>query len=262
MKSEREKFLNQFYTEKCDEDTRLSSKHGAVEFITTTTYIHKYLKPNDRILEVGAGTGVYSLYFAEKGFKVNAIEYVQRNIDILKEKIKEEMDVVAEQGDALDLSRFADDTFDVTLVLGPLYHLYTKEDVDEAIREAIRVTKKEGIIALAYLTHDSIMLDYVLFKNHLIDGYLKDFDEKFKMTVNPENIFSAFYIEEFKKMMEKYDITYLHNLATDGMAHHLKEKIDSLTEEEFKVWMRYHLASCEREDLQGYSNHMLYICKK
>ncbi len=134
--------LNKFYSESCDEDSRLLSKHGSIEFITTTKYIDELLKEGDRILEVGAGTGRYSLYYANKGYKVNAIEFVNHNVDILKSKITDNMDIVAEQGDALDLSRFEDNAFDVTLVLGPLYHLYEDKDINKAIEEAIRVLKK------------------------------------------------------------------------------------------------------------------------
>lgn len=258
----REIILNDFYTNNCNEDDRLLSQHGKIEFLTTTSFIEKYLKKGDKILEIGAGTGRYSLYYAEKGYNVTAIEYVNHNIDILKSHIKSYMNIIAEQGDALDLSRFEDNTFDFTLVLGPLYHLYTDSDIYKAISEAIRVTKKGGIVALAYLTSDSIMIDYTLRKKHLIDGYPKDFDDNFKMRAYPEVIFKAFYIHEFKNLMKKFKIDYLHNVATDGMAHHMKEEIDELSDEEFEVWMRYHLSTCEREDLQGYSNHMLYICRK
>lgn len=254
--------LNKFYGENCDEDTRLASRHGSIEFITTTKYIDALLKPGDRILEIGAGTGRYSLHYANKGFKVNAIEFVEHNVNVLKSKITSNMDIVAEQGDALDLSRFSDNTFDVTLVLGPLYHLYEEKNIDKAINEAIRVTKKDGIIALAYLTSDSIMVNWALMKNHLIDGYPDDFDSNFKMVNHPGGIFSAFYISEFKKIMSKYNVDLLKNIATDGLSHHFKDKIDSLTDEEFKIWVKYHLSTCEREELQGYSNHMLYICKK
>lgn len=259
---ERTKNLNMFYSDKCDEDLRLTSKHGSIEFITTTKYINELLKKGDRILEIGAGTGKYSLYYAEKGFKVNAIEFVNNNLNVLKGKITEDMDIVAEQGDALDLSRFDDNTYDVTLVLGPLYHLYDKKDIDKAISEAIRVTKKDGIIAIAYLTSDSIMVNWGLMGNHLIDGYPNDYDDNFKMINYPGGIFAAFYINEFKDIMSNYNVEYMKNIATDGLAHHLKEKIDSLTDEEFDIWLKYHLSTCEREDLQGYSNHMLYICKK
>jgi len=259
---DRQEILNNFYNEDCTEDTRLESQHGQVEFLTTTKYIEKFLKTDSKILEVGAGTGRYSLYYANKGYDVTAIEYVKHNIDILKSKIKDGTKIVAEQGDAIDLSRFEDDTFDVTLVLGPLYHLYEDKDINKAIEEAVRVTKKDGIIAIAYLTSDSIMIDWALMGDHLLDGYPNDFDKDFKLTRYPQGIFAPFYISEFKEIMNKFDVELLHNVATDGFTHHVKDKIDSLSKEEFDVWMRYHLSTCEREDLQGYSNHMLYICRK
>lgn len=258
----RQEILNNFYNEDCAEDTRLESQHGQVEFLTTIKYIEEYLKPETKILEIGAGTGRYSLYYANKGYDVTAIEYVQHNVDILKSKIKDNMNIVAEQGDAVDLSRFENNTFDVTLVLGPLYHLYEDKDINKAIEEAIRVTKKDGIIAIAYLTSDSIMIDWSLMGDHLINGYPNDFDDNFKMTRYHQGVFAPFYISEFKNIMSKFNVELLHNVATDGFTHHVKDKIDSLSKEEFEVWMRYHLSTCEREDLQGYSNHMLYICKK
>ncbi len=258
----RQEILNNFYNEDCAEDTRLESQHGQVEFLTTIKYIEEYLKPETKILEIGAGTGRYSLYYANKGYDVTAIEYVQHNVDILKSKIKDNMNIVAEQGDAVDLSRFENNTFDVTLVLGPLYHLYEDKDINKAIEEAIRVTKKDGIIAIAYLTSDSIMIDWSLMGDHLINGYPNDFDDNFKMTRYPQGVFAPFYISEFKNIMSKFNVELLHNVATDGFTHHVKDKIDSLSKEEFEVWMRYHLSTCEREELQGYSNHMLYICKK
>ena len=258
----REDIINNFYNQDCEEDSRLSSRHGQIEFITTTQYIDKYLKSDSKILEVGAGTGKYSLYYASKGYNVTSIEFVQHNLDILKSKITPDMNIKAEQGDAVDLSRFEDNTFDVTLILGPLYHLFDDKDINKAIEEAIRVTKPNGIIQIAYLTSDSIMIDWTFMDHHIIDGYQKDYDENFKMNRYPEGVFAPFYIDEFKNIMSNFNIEFLHNVATDGFTHHIKDKIDELSDEEFNMWVKYHLSTCERYDLQGYSNHMLYICRK
>ncbi len=259
--NKRERIINSHY-ENYDEDTRLDKKHNQIEFLTTKKYIQKYLKKGDKILEIGAGTGRYSLFYAGKGYDVTSIEYVQHNVEILKSKITKEMNIRAEQGDAIDLSRFEDNTFDITLVFGPLYHLFKQKDINKAIKEAIRVTKKNGIIMIAYLTSDSIMASWALRKHHLIDGQGKDFDENFKMINYEEGVFSAFYISEFKELMNKFSIEYLKNVATDGISNHYKTIIDELTKKEFDVWLKYHYSTCEREDLQGYSNHMLYICRK
>lgn len=95
--------LDEFYKDGYVEDDRLTSdKMRYIEFITTTHYIDKYLKDGDRILEVGAGTGAYSLYYADKGYQVDALELVQANVDVMKSKIKDNMNINAIQGNALD----------------------------------------------------------------------------------------------------------------------------------------------------------------
>ena len=259
----RNEILNKFYNEACDEDTRLDSKHRQLEFLTTDRYVQKYLKPGCRILEVGAGTGKYSLYYASKGYKVNSIEYVQYNLDILKSKITDEMDIVAEQGDAIDLSRYEDDTFDIALVLGPLYHLYTEEEVNKCISESKRVCKNDGIMMFAYLPNDSIMISWALLKGHLKSGYdNKQFDENFKMISEPSEIMRAFYIDEIEKIMYSNEIEKITNISTSGVTPHFRNIIDDLSDEEFEIWKNYHFSSCERKEVQGYSTHMLYIGKK
>lgn len=259
MKS-RKTIINNHYNN-YDEDSRLIKDHvHNIEFVVTKEYIEKYLKKDDKILEIGAGTGRYSLYYASKGYNVTAIEYVQHNLDILKGKIKNDMRIIAEQGDAVNLSRFEDNKFDVTLVLGPLYHLYDNDEILKAISEAIRVTKKHGIIMIAYITSDGVFADWAV--DHLIDGYPNDFDKNFKLIRYPEGVFAPFYIEEFKEIMKNFNIEFLHNVATDGISNIISEKINNLSEEEYKIWVKYQLSVCEREDLQGYSCHMLYICRK
>ncbi len=82
------------------------------------------------------------------------------------------------------------------------------------------------------------------------------------MTYSQKGIFAPFYIDEFKDLMSKYDVEFLHNIAADGIVNLVGDKIDGLSDEEFEVWLKYQLTICERIDLQGYSSHLLYICKK
>ena len=142
---ETQNILSQFY-ENYDEDNRLSSRYGMVEYLTTMRYIEKYLRPGMRILEIGAATGRYSHALARQGFRVDAVELVEHNIEIFKQNTQSGEKITITQGNAKDLSAFADDTYDMTLILGPMYHLFTEEDKLQALSEAIRVTKKGGII--------------------------------------------------------------------------------------------------------------------
>lgn len=257
---DRKEIINHHYMN-YDEDSRLIKDNThRIEFIVSKTYIDKYLKENDKILEIGAGTGRYSLHYAEKGYEVTAIEYVNHNLEILKSKTKDYMNIRAEQGDAIDLSRFEDNTFDVTLVLGPLYHLYSDSDIEKAISEAIRVTKENGVIAIAYITNEGVFSECTI--DHLVEGYQNEFDESFKLLRQEKSIFATFYVNEFKDIMNNYNVTLLNNVATDGIANIISDKINAFSKEEFELWVKYQLSICEREDLQGYSCHMLYICRK
>lgn len=150
---ERMESLANYYTTH-NEDARLRTRHGSVEFLTTVHYIETYLRPGMRILEIGAGTGRYSHYFAQNGYDVDAVELMECNIEVFKANTKDGENITVQQGDAVDLQNIASDQYDITLLLGPMYHLYTDEDKLAAMSEAIRVTKKGGIVFAAYCNND------------------------------------------------------------------------------------------------------------
>ena len=86
-RTELEEYYNKF-----NEEKRLLSRHGQVEFRTSMKYIHQCIealdrKPEDvKILDIGAGTGRYSVTLAEEGYDVTAVELVKYNLGILKSK--------------------------------------------------------------------------------------------------------------------------------------------------------------------------------
>ena len=81
------RYLVDFYSH-YEEENRLLSRHGMVEFLTTMRYIEKYLKPGDRICEIGAGTGRYSHALARRGYRVDAVELVEHNIEIFRQNTR------------------------------------------------------------------------------------------------------------------------------------------------------------------------------
>ena len=256
-----DKILKTYYNQYDEENRFKKSNHNKLEFITTTNYIEKYLKKKDKILEVGAGTGAYSLYYAKQGYDVTAVELVEKNIEKLKQGIEKNMNIKVHQGNAVDLSLFEDETFDMTLVLGPMYHLFTKEEQEKAIAEAIRNTKKEGLIYFAYITNDAVVLRALLMEHKLLE-YREKHDKEFKLDNSPEEVFYLFLIKDFEEIMKHTNTICLHEVATDGIAQAMQMYIDQLSEAEFEEWIKYHLATCERKDLMGYSSHILHICQK
>ena len=257
--------LNDFYKNCYEEDSRLTmDKMHYVEFITTTNYIDKYLKPGDKVLEIGAGAGAYSLHYAKKGFKVDAVELVQANVDIMKSKITSDMNINAIQGNALDLSMYEDNTFDITLSLGPLYHLFKTEETKKAISEAIRVTKPGGKIFFAFILFDLTMLTWGFQLKNIYENYGADKQVSESFTPNNDEslIFNMRYFSEVKDIINSFNLKQLHYVATDGIGRTIRDVIDTMTDEEYKLYIKYHLSICEREDLIGYSGHILSIVEK
>ena len=113
------RYIREFY-DHFDEDGRLASRHGSVEFLTTMHYIHRYLRPGAKVLEIGAGTGRYSHALAREGCRVDAVELVEHNIEIFRQNTLPGEAVTVTRGNALDLTGFESDSYDVVLLLGPL----------------------------------------------------------------------------------------------------------------------------------------------
>ena len=87
---------------------------------------------------------------AEFGYDVTALEYVERNLNILKSKVEKHHKIETILGDAMDLSQFKDESFDVILNMGPLYHFPNYEDRDRVVKESMRVLKKGGTAFFAF----------------------------------------------------------------------------------------------------------------
>ena len=258
-------YLNDFYSS-YDEDERLASKHGMVEFLTTMRYIEKYIKQGDKILEIGAGTGKYSHALAKQGYCVDAVELVEHNIDVFKQNTSASEKITIVQGNALDLSDFPDNHYDITLLLGPLYHLYCKEDKQQAIREALRVTKPKGIVFVAYVISDGCLIDEGFHRKNLsVSDYIKDglLDScTFAARSQPKDLFELVRKEDVDELMSSFMVTRLHYVATDGCSLLIREAIDDMDNDDFQLYLQYHFATCEREDMLGFSSHAVDIFQK
>lgn len=254
------------YYDSYDEDSRLTSKHGMVEFLTTMRYIERYIKPGDRVLEIGAGTGRYSHALARRGYAVNAVELVAHNIEVFRKHTHADEHITITQGNALDLSAFPDGHYDITLLLGPLYHLYTREDKLQALREAIRVTKQGGIVFAAYVISDGCLLDEGFHRGNIdvadyIEKGLLD-AQTFAARSEPKDLFELVRKEDVDALVATLPVTRLHYVATDGCALFMREAIDTMDDDTFQLYLKYHFATCERSDLVGVSSHVVDIFQK
>ncbi|EGT2201610.1 methyltransferase [Clostridioides difficile] len=262
---ETKQYLIDFYNT-YDEDSRLALKHGMVEFLTTMHYINKYIKSGDCVLEIGAATGRYSHTLARQGYDVDAVELVEHNIEVFRKNTQSNENISITQGNAMDLSIFPDNKYDITLLLGPLYHLYNKEDKQQALHEAIRVTKPGGVVFAAYVISDGCLIDEGFHRGNInvseyIEKGLID-PQTFAAKSEPKDLFELVRKENIDDLMSVFNVTRLHYVASDGLALYMREAVDSMDDDAFALYLKYHLATCEREDLVGVTSHAIDIFRK
>lgn len=243
-----------------EEDKRLNTTNAnSIEFLTTTHFIDKYLRTGMRILDIGAGTGAYSLYYANRGYDVSAVELVKKNVDIMSSKVTSRMKIQIKQGNALMLDDYTDESFDIVLCFGPLYHLDNDKDKLKCIEEAKRVCKKDGKIFFAYLSNDMVFITESILYNKDYLGSLEYNHESFKLRDEP---FCFMTVDHMKDLMEISNLKELKHVAVDGLSELLSDKINLFNDEQFKEWFRFHLYTCEKKELLGYSNHIVFIAEK
>ena len=257
-------YLEEYYI-KYDEEGRLLSRHGQVEYLTTTRYIEECLEgisePN--ILEIGAGTGRYSVTLAKRGFNVTAVELIEHNLEILRSKLDGTEPITAIQGNALELSLLPDIFFDLTMLLGPMYHLYTKGEKLRALSEAVRVTKSGGHILVAYCMNEPTVIQYVFGLNHLHEVMdLNMLTSDWHCISEPKDLFEMVRTEEIADLDSTVPVKRIKLVATDGATNYMREYIDAMDDETFGKWMEYHFTICERQDLIGASHHTLDVLRK
>lgn len=255
------------YYGKYNEEKRLLRPYGRIEYLTTMKYIHDFIgeRKDMKILEVGAGTGRYSVTLAEEGYDITAVELVNYNLGILKQKAERKglTNIRAFQGNALNLKKCADASFDLVLILGPLYHLFSFKEKVRALQEARRVVKKDGAVFAAYIMNDFGVIQYGFKEGHaneaLESGKL---DSTFHIRNDITDLFDFVTLSDIETYNEAAGLERIKIVAADGAANYMRETISGMDEALFEAFFRYHLTVCERPDLMGASCHTLDILKK
>lgn len=253
--------LEEYYN-KFNEEKRLTRRHGIVEYITSMKYIHQYLdeEKQAKIIDIGAGTGRYSVALAEEGYDVTAVELVKSNLGRLKAK---KSSVKAYQGTAVNLKKFSDNAYDVTILFGPMYHLISHEDKLKALTEAKRVTKPGGVILVAYCMNEYSILTYGFKERHVTECVEQGkFSKDFRCMPTEEDLYDYVRIEEINQLNEEAGLERIKIISPDGPANYMRQVLHTLSEEEFELFLQYHLSTCERQDLIGAAAHTVDILRK
>ncbi len=259
MSIELEEYYNGY-----QEETRLHKDNAhKVEFLTSLNYILEAIPLKYKVLDVCAGVGAYAFDLASRGYDVTAGDIVENHVYAMQ-KINDEKKLLNKvlKTDVLDLSQFADNSFDAVLCMGALYHLRKVEDRKRAISECLRVLKPNGIFVAAYINR------YAKILKDLING-LDNMDvamEIFKNGNSPLELFGETFYKttpnEFEIEIKEFALEELYHIGADGVSIAISDRINEMTDKQFESWLEYHIKTCEDKSILGYSMHGLYIGKK
>ncbi len=135
----------EFYSETSNEADRLTGPaDGRLEMIRTQELLRRHLPPAPAsVLDIGGGPGAHARWLMKDGYTVHLVDPVPRHINQAAAT-----GCTTELGDARALTA-DDDSYDVALVLGPLYHLLDRKERLQALCEARRVVRPGGLVAAA-----------------------------------------------------------------------------------------------------------------
>lgn len=241
------------------EDLRLLRRHGKVEFATTMHHLHRFLQPGVQVLDIGAGTGRYTSALMAEGYQVKAVELVRRNIDVF---LKREPKADVQQGDARNMPFIPTHSADVTLLLGPLYHLIGFDEKLKALNEARRVTRPGGLIFVAYLMNEYSILSYC-FDEDRIGGLLARgvVDEQFHIQAQPDELYDYVRIDDINALDQAAGLERVTIFSPDGAADYMRTRLNRMSDETFAHFIEYQKCISERPDLIGAGSHVVDVVR-
>ena len=151
--------LIEWYTDVEDESARLTRRpHHRVELLRTREIVGRFLREEPmEVVDVGGASGVHAGWLASLGHRVVLVDPVPRHVEAASRL----PGVVARLGDARGLE-LADDSADLGLALGPLYHLASRDERVLALRELARVVRPGGAVLAAAIGRYAVLGEFVL----------------------------------------------------------------------------------------------------
>ncbi len=240
------------------------------EFAVTLKALRHFLPPPPAsVLDVGGGPGRYSLALAKLGYQVTLVDLSNANLQFAGQRCREAGLTLAgmHQGNAIDLSFLPNGSYDVVLMMGPLYHLVSLRGRMQALLEARRVLHECGALAATFITR------FAPFRDAIAKNTMREYHENAEHArklwetgiTRPDGPFpNAYFVfpEEVYLMMDSAGFDPLALVGVEGVVAGHEEWVNTLRGEEWEFWVDWNYRLGLEPSLLGASNHLLYIGTK
>jgi ubiquinone/menaquinone biosynthesis C-methylase UbiE len=264
-------WIEGYYNQQSESEWERLERHRT-EYAVTERALLEYLPPPPaRLLDCGGGPGRYAIALARRGYQVTLFDLSAGNLALARRNAVATGQVLSgyEQGTASDLSRFAPNSFDALLLLGPLYHLLQDGERRQALREAYRVLKPGRPLFAAFLTRYAVarfcaaheplwpLQEPAMWESVLQTGVLPPRGEHASAFVaygaRPQDVPSLLSDAGFEPHVL---------LGVEGLVSMIEETVNGLTGPAWEFWsdLNYRLAS--DPSLHGAVEHLLAVAVK
>ena len=253
-----------------------SPTDGALEFAVHKAWIGRFLPPpGSRVLDIGGGPGRYAIWLAQQGYRVTLADLSPELLAVAKEKAAEagvELEEVVE-ADAVDLSRFAESSFDAALCLGPLYHLIEEDDRRAVGSELFRVLKAGGPVFAAFLNKLQTLRVAVNQDIPFFTPYTAEMVKRYHYTgvldwagiPGTFNLAYLFHPKEIPPFMEAARFKTLELISSQSNAADVQKHLALFAERqpELHAWaLAEFIEQANEPSILGSGFHILYVGRK
>lgn len=250
------------YYERGGEVVRLREGVGRLEFLRTQELLRRLLPPAPaRVLDIGGATGVHAEWLVADGYTVELVDPVPSHV----ERAARLPGVTARVGDARALDA-PDDSVDVALLLGPLYHLPDRTERVRAITQACRVVRPGGLVVVATINRYAGLLD------SLDRGFYFDPERRPRTEAVARNgvlrgsehaIFTTAYFHHPQEVVDEFAAAGLHpedQYSVEGVVWLMGGILDWLDDPEWRDLLLRAVRLTETEPtLLGAAGHVLTV---
>jgi len=238
------------------------------EFLLTCRMLDRYIKPGDKVLDIGGGPGRYSFYLAEKGCDVTLFDLSSESINHASNYASEKgLAIRAVCGDAREVNDIVHGQFDHVLLMGPLYHLLEDLDRSRAVDAALQLLKIGGLLFAAFI---SMSGGLVFGLRDVPEQFADPHEERFLVPLVSGKSFGgaaftqAFFInqKEIVPFMNRFPLEKLHLFGQESVLAPNVENFMQQPPEVKAAMLDIAEKLCEKEEYLSWSEHLMYVGRK
>ncbi len=269
MSREKVKEVRDYYNNHvADEDQRLDEH--PFEIPLTMHFVVRYLSPGASVFDVACGTGRIASLLLEKGLYTGLNDLSDQNISLVEQRLGSHQKVIfIDRTDAMESKRWAQKAWDSIFILGPLYHIISKERRLQLLAKAYENLKPGGFLFSSYMTRAGALV-YGL--KHNPDGILYPDGAKKLWETGTDNSFvqateyftNAYFAhpEEINPLIEKAGLVPIHLAGAEGFFGERFDLFHSLEDRLKDEWIKFVIEKCEDIHMLQLSKHLLSIAQK